>query len=237
MSEQLKRSKIDLYGFDIKCSMEARLWLEEPDDYVSEYRLDLFYDPDEDETDEETDEAKIAGVLLACKVRSNDALIDKEPLRNVFDCHSEGLLDYYKALYDPITDVFKQEILDQFHILGVSDLLIINTCVLAPKWRGQNLGWIFVRRAMHLLGSGCELVVCDPNPLDVDDAKTLSLSEEWFHRDDQIDVPFARLRLRKYWAGMGFQEVENNYLVASIDNVDCPTLKQLVKQTPLNPYL
>lgn len=223
-------NRIDLYNFEIECSMKARLWLEEPEDYVNEYRLDLIYEPDEDK--DEAGERETAGVLIAFKVRTTDALLDKEPIRNVFDAHSQGLLDYYNVLYDPATREFKRSILDQFHALGVSDLLIIYTCALAPKWRKENLGWLFVRRAMHLLGSGCELVACDPYSMTEDLADELCVPRSWLI-DSGKDESLASTRLRKYFMGMGFQEVDGHYLLAGIECVDCPSLKQLVKQTSL----
>lgn len=224
---------IDLYNFDIECSMKSRLFLEEPEDYVNEYRLNLIFEPADNENEEdEESERETAGVLVAFKVRTTDALIDKEPIFNVFDAHSQGLLDYYNVLYDPAAREFKRSILDQFHALGVSDLLIIYTCALAPRWRGQNLGWLFVRRAMHLLGSGCELVACDPYPMNEDLADEYSISRDWLI-ENGCDEELASTRLRKYFMGMGFQEVEEHYLLASIECVDCPSLKQLVKQTSL----
>ena len=221
--------EIHLYNFKIESSMKSRLWMEEPDDFVNEYKLDLVYEPNEEE---EEGESEKAGVLIAFKIRALNAFIDKESLRNVFDAHSEGLLEYYNALYDPVRKEFKRSILDQFHALGVSDLLIINTCALAPKWRGQNLGWVFVRRVMHLIGSGCELVACDPYPMCDGTADEYSVPRSWLINGN-VDNEMVCTRLRKYFMGMGFQEVEDHYLVAGIETRDCPSLRQLVKRTPL----
>lgn len=87
----------DLFSFDfeIVCFSVFRQRSDERDDYVTEFQLDLMKDIDE----EGEIEPVLAGRIEGCKVRCLQAIADMVPLDDVFDCHSDELLEVYQAVF------------------------------------------------------------------------------------------------------------------------------------------
>src|SRR5436190_9596397 len=110
--------------FDILCQTTVPIAsYEEPDDFVVEYTASIRHDG------EPIGEAVLYKVLLGLACNYGQNAFD------IFDAHSQGLLEIYETLFDPKTDDIRDEIDDQFECLG-SDLLIIDSIVLDQKWRG-----------------------------------------------------------------------------------------------------
>ncbi len=59
----------------------------------------------------------------------------------VFDAHSQGLLEYYEALFDSGGEEFSRQLSKMFmHEIFCSNVLILDMLEILPEFRGQNIG-------------------------------------------------------------------------------------------------
>jgi hypothetical protein len=86
-------------------------------------------------------------------------------VRAICRAHGRKLLGYCDAVFDPLTSDFRIEVEERFHCLG-ADLLVIDSILLARRWRGLKLGLLSLRKVVDSFAGGCGLVVCQPTPLE-----------------------------------------------------------------------
>jgi len=167
--------------FDILCQTTVPLSsYNEPDDFVVEYRATIQHDG------EAIGEAVLYKVLLGLACNYGEHPLD------IFDAHSQALLELYIALFDPETGEIREEVDRRFECCG-SDLLIIDSIVLDPKWRGLKLGLLALRKLIDLHESDCRLVVCQPYPLE--------------NADTPEERREGKVKLRRYMKKLGFRRI------------------------------
>lgn len=167
--------------FDILCQTTVPLsTYNEPDDFVIKYEATIRHD------------GEPIGKAVLYKVQLGLAANYGENLFDIFDAHSQGLLEIYVALFDPNTDDIRDKIDRRFECLG-SDLLIIDNITLDPKWRGLKLGLLALRKLIDLHESDCCLVVCQPYPLE--------------NADTPEERKAGKLKLRRYIKKLGFRRI------------------------------
>jgi len=167
--------------FDILCQTTVPLSsYNEPDDFVVKYRATIQHDG------EPIGEAVLYKVLLGLACNYGQHPFD------IFDAHSDNLLAYYEAVFDPETGDIREVIDDQFECTG-SDLLIVDSIVLERKWRGLKLGLLALRRLIDLHETECRLVVCQPYPLE--------------NADTPVERREGKVKLRRYFKNLGFRRI------------------------------
>lgn len=167
--------------FDIHCQTTVPLSsYESPDDFVVEITGTVRHEG------EPIGEFRLLKVLLGLACNYGENIFD------IFDSHSRELCEIYETLFDPETGDIREEIDEQFQCLG-SDLLIIDSIVLSPKWRGIRLGLLALRKLIDLHEGDCCLVVCRPYPLE--DADTPERRRA------------GRVKLRRYFKRLGFRRI------------------------------
>jgi hypothetical protein len=143
------------------------------------------------------------GKLRAHRLNVELAAERRVSLADVCEGHSEKLYRWYRRLYRPGHYGFRHEISGQFQVIS-SDLLVLDTIVLDPQWRGLKLGLLVARRAATLLGSGCGLVAATISPY----RGGPSVPAHWVRRyASDEERGNARDRLREYFAAVGFRRV------------------------------
>lgn len=143
--------------FDIVLTTRAGLHPDgEPSEFVSEYAGAITATGDDGES-------AAVGRVSALRVHAGLAADHGEPLFDVCDAHSHELHVLHTLLYEPGGYGFREALVRRFEA-AEGDLLVLDHVVLDPRWRGQRVGLLAVRKAVDLLGGGCGLVVADVAP-------------------------------------------------------------------------
>jgi hypothetical protein len=134
---------------------------------------------------------------------------------DVFDAHSQTLLEFYEVLFDHRTRELKESICE----LSVGpDILIIDKVEILPDYRGSSLGLKAVRRTMEFLGGGCAVTALHAYPIQydiVDKGWTNQMRPQDFKRDKRV----AQKKLRDHWAQLGFERIgRTNYMAFAMTN-------------------
>jgi len=167
--------------FDILCQTAVPLSsYNEPDDFVVKYEATIRHDG------EPIGEAVLYKVLLGLAANYGEHVFD------IFDAHSQQLHDIYATLFDSKTEYFRDEVASEFECTG-SDLLIVDSVVLEPKWRGLKFGLLALRRLIDLHEGDCGLVVCEPYPLEGTETKEKRRA--------------GKAKLRQYFKRLGFRRI------------------------------
>ena len=190
--------------FDILCQTTVPVSsYNEPDDFVVEYRAMIRHDG------KPIGEAVLYKVLLGLACNYGEHPFD------IFDAHSDKLLAYYKALFDLETGDIREKIDRRFECAG-SDLLIIESVVLDPKWRGLKLGLLSLRRLIDLHESDSRLVVCRPYPL------------------EKADTPEQQragtVKLRRYIKKLGFRRIGKTGFYGLSTTLVTPKFEDVLRQ-------
>jgi hypothetical protein len=150
------------------------------------------------------------GKFRAFRVNAELAAQLQGNLTDACELHSERLYRLYARLYGPKSYAFRPLVTQQFMTLS-SDLLVLDTIVLDPRWRGVRLGLLVARRLVSLLGSGCGLVVGNITPY----KGGLRVPAAWVPRyASDRERRDARERLRDYFAAVGFKRVGRSAIYA-----------------------
>lgn len=191
--------------------------LDDPDDeldYVVGFHGRIF-DSGSDEDDRETKEALI-GRISGYRVYMDLVWDHRRSPMDVFDAHSQTLLEFYEVLFDHRTRELKESIGD---ISIGSDILIIDKVEILPDYRGKSIGLKAVRRTMEFLGSGCAVTALHPHPIQYDG----KLDKDWTQRMQPqafaCDKRTAKKKLREYWSRLGFQRIgRTSYMAFAMTN-------------------
>jgi len=171
-------------------------------DFVHSILGTISAQPEEDGDEEE------AGYLRASLVQFGAALDHGISAARLGDGISGDISEYWERLFDPETGYLKEEVQDEYEVVGL-DLLIIDCVELYPKFRGLGIGASAVQRAIDVFGMGCGLIACTPWPLQFTPA--VASDQETLKRLEtpKVGKDEALRKLRSYWARLGFWPLGN----------------------------
>lgn len=155
-------------------------------------------------------------------------------LVDIYDTHDPfGLLDGEEAalgliaesIFDPATGDLTPDLEEQLQPLG-SRILILNSVLLTPAWRGFGLGVLLAGTAIKRLSGGVRAAACYPAPL------VESADDETNHSpDDLIQRQLAILKLSEVWGQLGFEHFRNGVHVLDLNLATLDeSLRQLRKR-------
>ncbi len=125
---------MDYFDYEVVCQIRGSLSnYDEASDCISKYVGCIYHDREPDLRPKKI--GKIRLYRLNAKLATDHGL----SLLHACDDESEGLLDYYKAFFRYPSNELKSLIQKQFDV-GSPDVLILDACILAPKYRGLGLG-------------------------------------------------------------------------------------------------
>ncbi|APR87938.1 hypothetical protein A7982_13287 [Minicystis rosea] len=180
----------------------------EPSQFIVEYCGRILDMGSEDEP--EGHRTRTAGRIRATRIHVGLAEEHAENLLDVFDAHSQEMLELYEAIFDHETDEIWDSVAEK---TSGQDVLFVNSIELLPRYRGRRLGLQALQRTMEFLGTGCAVTVVEAHPIDYDQVQ----DERWVQRMRlkrfKRDVDAAAKRLRQYWSRLGFKRAgRTNYL-------------------------
>src|SRR5205085_1777674 len=97
---------------------------------------------------------------------------------------------------------------ERFGVAESPDLLVLDTVVLHPRWRGLKMGQLIARRLIELLGTGCGLVLADVRPLRADSCEALGVPPHWAPAANEE----GQSKLERYAAHIGMQHLRGTNL-------------------------
>lgn len=194
--------EMDLWLFDVVCRLQNPLYeYGDPSDCITEIAGIIRCSPDGGET------IRKAGKLRLFRLNAEVASDHGISIRDACDSHSEGLLNYAKVLYQGRSNVLKQRLQEQFDAIS-SDVLVLDSCVLASKYRGQGIGLLAMRRCIDLFGGGCDLIVCLPCPLS--GGGEFPVPDRVLAGFSSVPKSIGRRKLAQYWTQLGFRPIGRN---------------------------
>jgi hypothetical protein len=142
---------------------------------------------------------------------------------------SRAMVSVYRTLFDRSTGRFREEIRERFRPAN-RDVLVLDAIELLPEHRGRDIGLAIALQLIRLLGRGCGLVACRPDPLQ--SSAGLVDGGEWRAEPDPgagWDGPMPSVgRLFRHAGRIGFEEVEGGRgLLALSPSRARPTAEQL----------
>jgi hypothetical protein len=152
---------------------------------------------------EEVGEGQDAGYIEASLVQFGEAMDHGISTERLGDGVDGSIAEYWELLFDMESGYWKEEIQDEYGASG-SDLLIIHSMEIRPKFRGTGVGPAVINKTVDIFGPVCGLVACKPWPLQfspafLGDRKALKrLKAPAVERDEAVH------KLRAYWSRLGF---------------------------------
>ncbi len=210
--------------FDIEVRSRMPLHRDgEPDDFITEHTAVVRYERPRD------GRRFRVGKLLAYRIQADLAANAGVRLFEICDCHSQPMADLYAELFDPRQDDLREDIRSHFDGFD-SDILVIDYCLLHPRWRGLKLGLVTVRKLVDLLGGGCGMVVADIAPLRHDAEDIIRVPSSWLPRNETPEArKGATRKLRRRYRRMGFERIgRTRYFGLSMAR-RMPTVEDLLK--------
>lgn len=150
----------------------------------------------------------------------------------IFDAHSQGLAEYYAALFDG--DEFQKKVFDALDEESYSNLLILDRLEILPEFRGNNLGLVVMRRLINRFSAGASLVAIKPFPLQFeahpnDDSswrQQMKLSS--FSGSEKSSTE----KLLRYYGRLGFVSVPATPFMVLATTSRLPAIKDLIHLHP-----
>jgi len=137
------------------------------------------------------------------------------------DAHSQTTVGYYEALYAADDLEYSDEVLSLFDhdVLG-TNLLILDRLELLPRYRGQKLGLLIMRKLIRRFSADAGIVAIEPFPLqfehEVSDGRERKWHDELRLSDFPKDEERAIEKLRVYYGKLGFVGLEGStYMILS----------------------
>ena len=132
---------------------------------------------------------------------------------DIFDAHSESTADYYDTLFDPDTVGFSENLRKLLEDeIFEPNLLIIDRLELLPKYRGQNLGIIIMRRLIQRFSAGVGVVAIKPFPLQFEHSIPAEDESGWhkeMHLSSFRETERDSIRkLQHHYSKLGFVEMK-----------------------------
>ena len=122
----------------------------------------------------------------------------------VFDAHSQTMLELYEALFDPKTGDLKDSVSEE---TSGQDILIVQSIEVLPAYRGNSLGLKALRRTMDFLADGCALTALQAYPIQYDQSLNKTWTQQMRPSQFMRNKASAARKLRKYWSQLGFKRI------------------------------
>lgn len=207
----MKNPKFDPLDYRIRLEAQQPIEPFEPDDYITEFKLTLLYNPDENENDDQE-----VGYLVAFRIHFAEAAEAGENLFDVVDAHSTALESYGELLFDDQSGEFNESLSERFFPFGPPEVLAIHLCLVDPNFRGSRLGWRLMKKAISLLGRSSELILCKPFPIESCEMDYLTFPKDWLVDKKTL----TQESLQQYWAGAGFKQLHESEIYYYAPEVD-----------------
>lgn len=152
-------------------------------------------------------------------------------LFTLFDLEA-GMGDYCYPLYDLDEYDWSKRVYESLedHLTNLN-LLIIHRVKLLPKFRGQKIGLLAIRRSIQQFGNGCGLVCLIAKPYQVELSEKDSMNpgdyEKYGLSQFAEDKSTATRQLETYYKKMGFIPLRKRNLMALNLAKIFPSMKQL----------
>ncbi|MEX1026435.1 MAG: hypothetical protein WD049_00285 [Candidatus Paceibacterota bacterium] len=166
----------------------------------------------------ETDQSTEIGTVEFYYANLGEAMNCGVHAYEVFDAKAQSLADIYDAIFDEGGE-FRDALSRVTGDISESNVLILSSLEIVPKWRRKELGLLVLQSIMRRFGVGCSLVVLKPFPLQFEGVFGI--------RSGDIDNPQLRgeiqsatEKLQHYYSRLGFKAVPNsNILALNLDKI------------------
>jgi len=193
----------------------------EPNDFVTEFMGDILYTTD--------DKTRRIGAFDVTRVNIALGKDLDEAAWEIFDAHSARLADDFQIIFSHNTDDFKESI-KQYFCTPDFDLLIIDSIILSPKFRGRGLGLMAARTIVDQLGWGCGLTVAMMTPVLPCDADEARVPRRWLPGvSDFCTQADAKGKIARHFEKMGFERIGQSELWGLSHGLRRPTARDLDK--------
>jgi ribosomal protein S18 acetylase RimI-like enzyme len=169
----------------------------------------------------------IVGRIEAQIVHVDDAKSSGASLHEIFDSFDQTLLDTFEVLFDLETGYMRESLsLGGDGWLNGENLLHISKVEILPRYRGNGLGRIALRRMLKFLGDGLAAVVLEAHPVRYDSAIT-----DWTRKmkienfEGKTDEGIRKLQ--NYWAKFGFRQIDGGMFYIFDCAQRLPNLKEI----------
>jgi len=133
----------------------------------------------------------------------------------------------FECLFSMKTGEFKNSVLNRFEP-DSHDVLILESIVLHPKFRGRGLGLMVARTIIDQLGSGCGLTVGQMLPIPPGDADEHRIPRQWLPGvSDFCTSTDAERKIAEHFARMGFQRIGRSDFYGLSMSLKQPTARDL----------
>lgn len=198
------------------------------DDYIIPVETEIWGHADEPK-DQPQNRALRLGNLNFYLIRVSNARNDRADLHTIFDSRQETS-DVFDALYSTSCPEFRPAVQRQFEdAYPGHDVLLLHHLTIRPFARGQRLGLAVLERVIRDWSSGCSLVAMKPFPLQFamgakQDEKTWRECDYGSFSQTEAE---AILRLRTYYARLGFERIGRSVFYGLCPEYERPGVKEL----------
>jgi len=182
----------------------------EADQYIVHYWGQILDSADSEDAGAESADVIVGRVDLS-RVHMGLVAEHGESVVEVFDAHSDDIVEFCEALFDVDTEELKDGISEQ---TSGSDLLLVESIEILPQYRGKALGLKVLRRLMEFLGGGCAVVAIKARPVRYTDPADVDWSRRMQPAMLEASPDEAPQRLREYFSRLGFERVEGTDIMA-----------------------
>lgn len=163
---------------------------------------------------------KVVGRLSGVKLLFGEGLNDDWDAYSIFD-NKQDTLDLGSVIYDFERDDFNQELNEKFNNnLTDPDVLFLKSIEILPDFRGNKVGYRFIKDFILNFGQDCSLVVIDKEPFYVQTNFKEKYIEDSFtkmmnYHEMITDYEKITYMLLHYFTSLGFRyfpEIDERYL-------------------------
>ncbi|UQA60643.1 hypothetical protein [Polyangium aurulentum] len=194
----------------------------EADQYIVHYWGQILDSADPEDAGAESAEV-IVGRVDASRVHMGLVTEHGESVVEVFDAHSDDIVEFCEALFDVDTEELKDDISEQ---TSGADLLLIESIEILPQYRGKGLGLKVLRRLMEFLGGGCALAAIKARPVRYTDPADADWSRRMQPDLLEASPDAVPQRLREYFSRLGFERVGDTDIMAFDLAYEIPALPE-----------
>jgi hypothetical protein len=224
----LERAKafLERYTLDIDMSCPVAVEPSEPDDLLLTYDCKLMLTGNE--PDDPDDPAQIGAIeaYYAQFSLAQSGDVGQFSRWEILDHPNMDTAEYISLFANPDMnadddedDRWSKAVTDQVETVFCSDLIILNRCEVNPEYRGHGIGLMAVRRLLHTLCKGNEVLVAyHPGPPEVK------------HTDP--DYAPAAEKLKFYWSRLGSKPVKGTELWVLSSMEQWPSFEQMLSEIP-----
>lgn len=196
----------------------------EPNDFFYETRGKIV-------TVDESDQETLVGKFCLYYANVDNAYDEGlEPLE-VLDTYSHTV-DYFSSIYVTNGTEFSKKLLHllNYDVFG-NNSLILDRLELLPRYRGQNLGLIIMRRLIQRFSLGAGVVAIKPFPLQFEHEPSTKKEGHWrnelqlsnFTKNERT----ATQKLRSYYRKLGFVGMQGTPFMFRSTTWRLPTIEEL----------